>query len=41
MLALAVKAMANEWMDDGAKGFFGKVPLTSIALQDWAKAAAT
>lgn len=30
-----VEIMANEWMDDSVKGFYGDVPLTTIALQDF------
>merc|ERR1712048_383679 len=30
-----VDLMARNWIDDSVKGFFGKVPLTRRALQDW------
>ena len=30
-----LKIMAEEWLDDSVKGFFGDIALTRVALQDW------
>ena len=30
-----IDTMAKEWMDNSIDGFFGEVPLTTVALKDW------